>query len=423
MLGYLIVGVFLFAFCLIANRLSRTLLTAPLVFIAFGLLVSETGFLPPGGTEASLHLVAEIALIVLLFIDAAKIDQQALLKRNVWPARMLAIGLPVGFVLGTLVGLLLFPGWELAAVALVAALLVPTDAALGQPVVSNPDVPERPRRALTVESGLNDGLTLPLVLLLAAFVAPDVSTPDGGWIWFAVKQITLGPLVGLGVGLLGGVLVLKAKKAGYTAEVYEGIGALALAAAAYLAALQVGGNGFISAFAAGLGFGGVVRGRCAFIYEFTESEGQLLSWSAFFLVGAVLVPQAVAHLTLPSLAFILISLIFVRPIAIYLSLLGTDASGATRLYFGWFGPRGLATVLFALLVLEQLDHELGENVLFIATNAVWISALLHGITAMPGAAIYARILDKRGTCPEKIPMTENVMPPETETTETTGTPS
>jgi NhaP-type Na+/H+ or K+/H+ antiporter len=391
------------AFCMVAKRLSTTIITAPMVFLGFGALLSQTDLLPLDGLEATLHIVAEVALIILLFLDAAQIDQRALLKRRVWPARMLALGLPLAFLLGLGLGLLALPGWPLAAVALVAAILVPTDAALGQPVVSNPDVPERPRRALTVESGLNDGLALPLVLLMAFLAASEAMAPTEGWITFALKQVTLGPLVGATVGLVGGLVLLWAKRVRATSDVYEGIGALALAASAYLAASFVDGNGFIAAFAAGLGFGAVVRGQCAFVYEFTEGEGQLLSWAAFLLLGLVLVPAAVADLTWEIALYILGSLLVIRPLAIWLSLIGTDASPSTRLFFGWFGPRGLATALFALLVFEQLDHELAEDVLHLAINAVWISAVLHGLSAAPGARLYARLVTSDENCAEMQP--------------------
>ena len=394
MMGYLTIAMVVMMFCMIANRLSRTFITAPMVFLGFGALVAQVGMVPAASSEAALHVVAEIALIVLLFLDAAQIDQRALLKRRVWPFRMLAIGLPLGFLFGVALGWVLLPEWPLALIALIAAILVPTDAALGQPVISNPDVPERPRRALTVEGGLNDGLALPLILIMAALAAPERMVPEGGWVVFSAKQVVLGPLVGGALGAIGGWVLLWAKRTRATADIYEGIGALALAATAYLAAQQVGGSGFVAAFAAGLGFGAVVRGQCAFVYEFTESEGQLLSWTAFFLLGAVLVPDAIAHLTLDTFLLILGSLVLVRPLAIWLSLLGTDASTTTRLFFGWFGPRGLATALFALLVFEQFDHEIGEDVLFLAVNAVWISALLHGVTAAPGAAWYAKHLSR-----------------------------
>lgn len=404
MIGYLAIAAVFMAYCMVAKRLSSTILTAPMVFLGFGFLLAQTDLVPVDGLEATLHIVAEVALIILLFLDAAQIDQSALLKRRVWPARMLAFGLPLAFVLGTALGILALPAWPLAAVALVAAILVPTDAALGQPVVSNTDVPERPRRALTVESGLNDGLALPLVLLLASFAAPDTMAPDAGWLVFALKQVTLGPLVGAILGVVGGLILLRAKQLEATSDVYEGIGALALAASAYLAAGLVGGNGFIAAFAAGLGFGAVVRGRCGFVFEFTESEGQFLSWAAFLLLGLVLVPPALADLTPEITLYILASLLVIRPLAIWLSLIGTDAAASTRLFFGWFGPRGLATALFALLVVEQLDHGLGEDVLHLAVNAVWISALLHGVTAAPGARLYAKLVTRDKDCAEMQPI-------------------
>lgn len=375
---------------MVANRLSKTAITAPMVFLAFGAILAFFDMLPKSRSEEALHIVAEITLIILLFIDAAQIDQRALLKRRVWPARMLMLGLPLAFVFGTLLGLLTFPGWPLAAVAVAAAILVPTDAALGQPVVTNQDVPERERRALTVESGLNDGLALPLVLMMASLAADGATAPAEGWLSFGIKQITLGPLVGGLVGVSGALILLWAKRTGMTADIYSGIGALAIAGFAYVSATLVGGNGFISAFAAGLGFGAVARDQCKFVFEFTEGEGQILSWSAFFLMGAVLVPEAIADLTLMTTFYILGSLFLVRPLAIWISLIGTDAPARTRLFFGWFGPRGLATALFALLIVEQFDHNMGDLLLHLAVNAVWISALLHGVTAAAGAKFYAR---------------------------------
>ena len=202
------------------------------------------------------------------------------------------------------------------------------------------------------------------------------------------------------VGLIGGNLLLQAQKRDLTAEAFEGIGAVALAVSAYLLAAQVGGNGFIAAFVGGLCFGNVLKGRCKFVYEFTESEGQLLIWGAFFLLGAALLPEALNHLTLEVLGLILVSLFIVRPIAIWLSLMGSEASAATRLFFRWFGPRGLAAALFALLVVQDVGQDLAEAVLYIAINAVWISAVLHGLTAVPGARLYATRIAKMGDCPE-----------------------
>ncbi|GGE87424.1 sodium:proton antiporter [Stappia taiwanensis] len=382
---------FVMVYTMLAKWLSSTVLTAPILFLGFGYALAGTGLMPVGETEALLHVVAEVALILLLFLDAAQTDVTALRRHHVWPLRMLVIGLPLAVLFGTLAAWPILPGLPLAAVALVAAILAPTDAALGQAVIGNPKVPKRERQALTVESGLNDGLALPLVLLFASLSAEAMDGAATDWLAFGLKQVLLGPLVGAAAGWIGGSVFLTAKDKGMTTETMEGIGTISLAGGAYLAAGEIGGNGFIAAFVAGLAFGNVVLGRCRFIYEFTDNEGQMLAWGAFFLIGLALVPQAVMHLELWMLAIILPSMFLVRPLAIWLSLIGTDAPARTRLFFGWFGPRGLATALFALLVVPQIDPELGEPLLMLAVNAVWISALLHGVSAVPGARWYGAL--------------------------------
>ncbi|MDH3582549.1 MAG: cation:proton antiporter [Hyphomicrobiales bacterium] len=250
-LGLLIVTLFTAMFAMSAKRLTRSVVTAPMVFLALGYLLSITGLLPHQEMERSLHLVAEITLVILLFLDAAQTDLGALRKRHVWPVRMLLIGLPLSVILGALAAYPFLPGWHLVAVVLVAALLAPTDAALGQAVVTNPVVPERVRRALTVESGLNDGLALPVVLLFASLAAEAMYPDQTNWLVFGAKQLVLGPAAGLAVGLIGGRILLSAVNRDWTSDTFEGLGALALAGTAYLAATQIGGNGFIAAFVAG----------------------------------------------------------------------------------------------------------------------------------------------------------------------------
>ena len=399
-LSLLLICAFTLAFCMVAKRLSNSLLTAPMIFITFGVLLAIADIAPQGEVEALLHIAAEIALIILLFLDASQIDMRALREEHVWSVRMLVFGLPLSVGIGTLAAWPFLQGWPLASVALVAAILAPTDAALGQAVVTNKSVPERERRALTVESGLNDGMALPLILLFASLTAATTqgaSDENANWLLFGAMQIILGPIAGSAIGYAGGKILIYSQDREWTSAVFEGVAALALAGFAYLAAVSIGGNGFISAFTAGFTFGNVVKGRCRFIYEFTESEGQLLSWGAFFLLGLALAPEAIANLTPTMLAIIFISLFFVRPLAIWLSLIGTDASAQARMFFGWFGPRGLATALFALLVVSEIDHEYAEPVLYLAINAVWISALLHGITAVPGAKLYAKRLSVKGS--------------------------
>ena len=389
-LPLVIVAMVLMGFALVAKSVTRWVLTAPMIALFAGWVLSSFDLEPAGITESHLHTVAEFALVILLFLDAARIDIANLIQRHTWPVRTLLIGMPLALAGGAIVIYFVLPDLPLAVVLLIAAILVPTDAALGQPVVDSESVPERVRRAIIVESGLNDGIALPAILMFAAFAASSAAAPPMGWPLFGLMQITIGPAIGIVLGLVAGRAFLLAQAKDTTSESLEGIAVLALAFSAYLLATMLGGNGFISAFTCGIGFGWIVGKRCAFIFEFTENEGQLLAWAAFFLIGALLVPEALHALNGPMLVAILLSFVVVRPLAVALSLIGTDADIKTRLFIGWFGPRGLATALFALLAAEQLAPDAAEDVVHFATNAVWISAILHGITTGPFIKAFGR---------------------------------
>lgn len=389
-IAILVVMICVVFYAFFAKRLSSTIVTAPIIFLGLGYLISLSGFIASANSEALLHIVAETALIILLFADASQTDFAALKKKHLWPQRMLLVGLPLAIILGTGVASLLFPSWSVFALALVASILAPTDAALGQAVVSNKDVPIQERRTLVVESGLNDGLALPVILFFACTLATMEGEHQGNFLVFTAQQLILGPTIGALFGWLGGKALLWAEARKFSESEYEGIAAIAVAIAAYVGASMVDGNGFIAAFCAGLAFGNTVKDRVKHVAEFVESEGQILVWVSFLLIGIVLLPEALHHLSLPILGLILLSLFVIRPVAIWVSLIGTDAKPLTRLFFGWFGPRGLATALFALLIVGDINVAYSDTVLVIAINAVWISALLHGISAAPGAAWYAK---------------------------------
>lgn len=387
-IAILIVVFTMAAFALVAHRLSSTIITAPIVFLVLGLLISFTGVVPLEHSETLLHLVAESALIILLFVDASLINLNALKKRHIWPQRMLLIGLPLAILMCTAVGIVIFPYWPVFAVALVASILAPTDAALSQAVVSNQSVPIEERRTLVVESGLNDGLALPIVLFFACTLATIEGNHNGNFLIFTAQQLIFGPCVGVFCGWLGGKALLKSVSKNLTTPQFEGIAAIAIAVLAYVAADLVNGNGFISAFCAGLAFGHIAQARVKHVSEFVESEGQFLIWSSFLLIGLVLLPEALEALDLSIALLIGLSLFVIRPLAIWISLIGTDAPPLTRLFLGWFGPRGLATALFALLIVGDINQLFAKPVLVIAINAVWMSALLHGMSAAPAAKWY-----------------------------------
>jgi NhaP-type Na+/H+ or K+/H+ antiporter len=309
-LGFLIALGAVFAYAAVAKRLSSSILTPPLVFLGIGWALAEVGWAHLEEAEYGLHLLAEITLVILLFSDATMVDFKALRRTFAWPERMLVLGLPLAIIFGTALALLLLPGWTIWEAALIASILAPTDAALGQAVVTNKAVPERVRRALTVESGLNDGLALPAVLFFGCIAVGGIhNNVQSNWLLFALQQIGLGAIVGALIGWLGGKAIDQAMDAGVTGETFEGIGALALAGLAYFAAIAAGGNGFLAAFVAGLAFGQEAKNRCRFVTEFVEAEGQVLIWLTFFLVGAALMPIAVRHIE-PSAVLMIVLLIF-----------------------------------------------------------------------------------------------------------------
>ena len=391
-IGLLAAVCLFFAYALIGKRLSASIVTAPMLFLLAGYGFHELGVLDLSGSETVLHLLAEISLVVLLFADASMIDPRRLLKGAAKPARMLVIGLPLVIFFGTVVGWLLLPGWPFWEVGLLAAILAPTDAALGQAVVTNPNVPEDMRRTLAAESGLNDGLALPFVLFFACLAVGGVHDEvQVGWAVFVGQQVGFGALAGVLVGLLGGWLLLRALDFGLASDETGGVAVLALAGLSYLAADLMGGNGFLAAFVGGLAFGQAMKGRHRFVFEFIETEGQILIVLSFFAAGILLLPEGLHHASLGLILLIVLSLFLIRPVAVWISLIGTGAPVSEKVFYGWFGPRGLATALFALLVLESFDGLIRhDELLAAAAVAVLLSAVLHGVTAAPSAAWFGR---------------------------------
>lgn len=398
-----IIAAALLLYALVSGRLRGTIITAPLLFIVFGFVVGGGGLdiVSMNVEHSAIHFVAELTLILVLFADASRIDLGRVRQDHNLPTRMLAIGLPLTIVAGTLVASWMFPGFSFWEAALLAALLAPTDAALGQTVVSAKEVPVRIRQAVNIESGLNDGIALPVVLLLAAMAgAHPGATAAGEWLRFGVLQVTLGPLVGALLGYAGARLLDEAGERGWATTSFQGIGILALAVATYAAAELVGGNGFIAVFVAGMVFGNTVRHPCTFLFEFMETEGQLLMLLTFLIFGAALIPEAMAHISLQSLGYALLSLTVIRMLPIAVSLIGSGVRAPTKLFLGWFGPRGLASILFVLLILEGSDVPHREQILSVTVLTVALSALLHGISAAPFARRYGRLAMSMGECEE-----------------------
>ncbi len=385
---------------LVSARLDRAWISGPLVFTVAGLALGPSGLGVVAGRfeEGAVEVLAEATLVVLLFADATRIDLRLLGKQYALPARMLGIGLPLTVVLGTaLIWLVLdISVWE---AALIAAVLSPTDAALGQAVVGDPRVPVRIRQGLNVESGLNDGLMVPVITVLIAVAAADAGLEAGEagagggpstWVGFAAQQIGFGLVCGVVVGGVGGCLLDRLVLRGWVEGAMRQLVTLAFAVCAFAGAEVVGGNGFVAAFVAGMTFGFVAGERCEDAADFTEDEGQLLALLTFLFYGALLLGPRLEHLTVEVALCAVGALTVMRAVPAAVSLVGAGLKLPTVAYLGWFGPRGLASIVFGLVAVEELGTERGELILDVVVWTVAASIVAHGLSAPPMARLYGQ---------------------------------
>ncbi|HEY5247305.1 MAG TPA: sodium:proton antiporter [Dermatophilaceae bacterium] len=408
MTGLTILAVVFALYALVAGRLDRLSITAPMVFVVAGAVLG------PGGTdllkvslsnETGLALT-EITLALLLFADAATVPFRDVEGDTSLPGRLLFIGLPLTMVLGTVLAYLMEPGFGWAAAALVATILAPTDAALGLAVVTNRAVPARIRRALNVESGLNDGLATPFVTLFLAMVVSEESSSTEGWAVAALTQIGVAVLAALAVGLGGGWLVSRARSHGWTSPMSEQLAVLTLAVLAYTGSVAIGGNGFVAAFLGGLLFGQATKHRLDGPVEFSETVGLFMSFFVWTLFGALLVgPVLTGATSWTAIGYAVLSLTVVRMLPVALSLQGLGLRPITWLFMGWFGPRGLASVVFTLVALEELESGSAQMtpLVQVATWTILLSVVAHGVSAGPLAARYGARTSALGDVPELAP--------------------
>lgn len=398
--------VLLFGAC--SALVDRSPLTAPIVFTLLGALLGEAGLgvvdLPLDGEAVS--VLTEVTLVLVLFTDAARIDLTRLRRAARLPARMLG-SLPVVIALGTGAGLLLLGDLDLGQAALLAAVLAPTDAALGQAVVNDERLPVRIRQTLNVESGLNDGIVVPFVTILIALAGESASEGVGGTLARMAAQLPIGVVVGLCVGAGGARLVDRASTRGWMTGSFQQLATLACALLAASLSTVVGGNEFVAAFVGGMAFGAIAQQRCGAVEEFAEEEGRLLTLLVFTVFGATIAPDLLEPLGWSGALYVVASLTVVRMVPIALSLVGTGLRPDSVAFLGWFGPRGLASILFVLLVVEELGESAAAPVASVAAWTVAASILAHGLSAVPLVGVYSRRLDGMSSdMPEMAPTVE-----------------
>jgi len=391
---YAVLAAVFVVYALIATRLDSLHVTGPMLFLALGVVAARLGLQNPLGvsTGSTSLLLTTLTLTLLLFSDASTIRLDRLRSSAGTPMRLLLIGLPLTVVAGLLVARGLLPFTGIGMPMLVATILAPTDVSLGLAMFHNEQVPSAVRRSINVESGLNDGLAAPFVALAIAVVlaeAQQISTP----ILDAAVEIAFGALGGVVIGVAGGALLLASSTSRWSSRASRAFGTLGLAVLCYLAAQAMHGNGFVAAFSGGLAFGAVVRDRVGDATEFAEQTGTLLSLAVWFIFGLAVEPilfgSAVGW---QPVLYAVLSLTVLRMVPVAIALLGSGLHGSTNLFMGWFGPRGLASVIFLVHAVSELRLE-GIDTGLLLSTAGWtvvLSVILHGVSAAPVAEWYAK---------------------------------
>jgi sodium/hydrogen antiporter len=377
----------------VSRRLTGTSVTAAMVFVSVGVLagpevVGDVNLAPSGAAAREL---AEATLAVVLFSDASRIKLRLLRREYALPVRLLGIGLPLTIALGGALAIVLFGRLTVAEAFVLAVLLAPTDAALGQAVVTEPRLPSRIRQGLNVESGLNDGICVPVLLIVLALADVESNLASGhGAFTIVAEEIGYGIVGGAAAGLLVSGVVAIDRRWDLMTGTWLQVLPVAGAALAYGLAAALGGSGFIAAFLAGAIFGALASRESEQAARFSEEVGGVLNGVTFLVFGAVLLGPALAHLSWQIGVYALFSLTLARMLPVALAMLGTGASWRTVGFLGWFGPRGLASIVFAVIVVQEADLPNTATILSATYATIGLSVLLHGITAAPLADRYAR---------------------------------
>jgi NhaP-type Na+/H+ or K+/H+ antiporter len=394
------IALLVFAWAIGSGMLARRNVTGPMVFAAAGYLLSNPDWGPIGivvETE-SIRLVAEVTLALVLFSDAARVNLLKLRHDLSLPGRLLAIGLPLSVLSGWALAAVLLPDLPWALAAFLGASLAPTDAALSVHVINDERIPGRLRRALNVESGLNDGIATPIVTVTLAIAASQlgiVGESEAYELGAALRELGAGTIIGIALGAGGGAILTWSSRRAWIAEGGHRIATLAIALGAYSLAHAVDANGFIAAFVAGVAFGAALDHETVDAeraIELPELGGETFALAVWYLFGAALVPIVVERVDVRIGVFAVLALTVLRLVPVALCLARSGLDGPSVLFIGWFGPRGLASVVFALLAIERLGDtsaEVGDAVAAVALT-VLLSVVLHGISAGPGGRRYLR---------------------------------
>jgi NhaP-type Na+/H+ or K+/H+ antiporter len=385
-----IFALFVFCYSLVAGRVERAAASGPIVFVVAGLLMGPLGlgWFDGSVSNTGLRVLADLTLALILFIDAANANLGVLKRQFRLPSRMLLFGLPGVIFLGTLTAALLFDNLSLFEAAILGTMLAATDAALGKAVVTNKAVPTQIREGLNIESGLNDGLCVPVLFVFITLAIG--SGAEGGNTTLALKlvaeELGIGLAVGLGLTAIGTWAFRWCRDKGWVTEIWKQVTVVALAIACFSVAQSLHGSGYIAAFTGGLLFGFRAKDATHRLVLAAEGTGETLALMTWLVFGAVVIGQSVEYFTWEMLVYALLSLTVIRMLPIFLSLTGSGESTSSKLFLGWFGPRGLASIVFAIIVINKGVPE-GKFIAMVVVLTVFLSLVAHGVSANPLAKL------------------------------------
>ena len=384
-LNLILIASALLIYSILAGRIEKTAISGPMLFVLLGLVSGPLllDVLDIELNQEGYKTLAEVALSLMLFTDASNTNFQVLEHNIATPLRLLIIGLPLTIVLGLLAGLLVFTGFSWIELAILATILAPTDAALGNAVVTNKAVPSRIREALKVESGFNDGIAVPVLLLFMALFEAGASgeVSLGFGLGLFVREIGIGMGTGLAVAYIGTRLIHHCNTRKWITASLKPFVIISLTLCCFSLAQLLGGSGFIACFAGGLLYGRLSKNKAQFLIS-AEGSANILSLITWIIFGAVVVSDAISGFTWQIGLYTVLSLTIVRMLPVYLSQMRTGIAPREKYFMGWFGPRGLASVVFAIIILDlQLPHQ--ETIISTIVCTILASVFLHGLSAKP----------------------------------------
>lgn len=379
-----ILALIVFGYSLIAGRLERTFISGPMVFVLLGVLVGPLGLgLFDGSTSSTnLRVLADLTLALVLFIDAANADISVLRRQLQIPLRMLLIGLPGAIILGFGIAAFMFGVLSLYEAAILGVILAATDAALGKAVISNQAVPPRIREGLNAESGLNDGLCVPILLVFIALAKGSGGEESVSALQLLVQELGIGLFIGVSLAVAGTWLLELCQGRGWVTDIWEQLTVISLALACFSIAQSMHGSGYIAAFTGGMTFGFISKSATHERVRPAEAMAETLALMTWLVFGALVIGQALELFTWKVVVYALLSLTLIRMLPVFLSLAGTGESVQSRLFLGWFGPRGLASIVFVIIVLNE-DLPGGRLISIVVVCTVFFSLIAHGISAYP----------------------------------------